>query len=114
MIGDWVSRTEIERNPVYRMPGMICFDAGRVASGDFYGDAQLTRIEVGGDGVRLIAESPHYCHLVPCLSEPPYANEITSLKLGRVRSKARPYVFLMSPQFIVPCRKATRIEPPNL
>jgi hypothetical protein len=36
---------------------MICYDAGRVVSGDFDGDAQLTRIEVGGDGVRLIAES---------------------------------------------------------
>jgi hypothetical protein len=23
---------------------MICFDDGRVASGDFYGDVQLTRI----------------------------------------------------------------------
>jgi hypothetical protein len=43
---------------------MICYDAGRVVSGDFYGDAQFTRIEVGGDGVRLIAESVHYRHLV--------------------------------------------------
>jgi hypothetical protein len=50
-------RKSRERNPFYRMPGMICYDAGRVVSGDFYGDAQLTRIEVGGDGVRLIAES---------------------------------------------------------
>jgi hypothetical protein len=43
---------------------MICYDAGRVVSGDFYGDAQFTRIGVGGDGVRLIAESGHYRLLV--------------------------------------------------
>jgi hypothetical protein len=82
VVGDWVSRTEIERNPVYRMPGMICYDAGRVASGDFYGDAQLTRIGLAATGVRLIAESPHYCHLVPCLSEPPYPNENHLFKAG--------------------------------
>jgi hypothetical protein len=40
----------IERNPVYWMPGMTCFDAGRVASGDFYGDVQLTLIRFGGGG----------------------------------------------------------------
>jgi hypothetical protein len=64
---DWVNGTEADGTQSnYRMPATICYAGLATIAGDFYGDAALTRVEVGGEHARIIAESRRYCYfLVP-------------------------------------------------
>jgi hypothetical protein len=65
--GDWVNGTEADGTQSnYRMPATICYAGLAAIAGDFYGDATLTSVEVGGEKARIIAESRGYCYfLVP-------------------------------------------------
>jgi hypothetical protein len=64
---DWINGSEADGSAsAYRMPAQICYAGLAVIAGDFYGDSQLTSVEVGSDKARIIAESRRYCYfLVP-------------------------------------------------
>jgi len=64
---DWIDGTEQDGSKSkFRTPETYCYAGMAVIAGEFNGDAQQTRVEIGGTDARIVAESPRYCYwLIP-------------------------------------------------
>ncbi len=76
--GDWISGTEADgTQSKFRTPSTYCYAGMAIISGDFNGDAQQTKIEVGGGPARIVAESMRYSYWMLPRTTGPGINEVT-------------------------------------
>ena len=76
--GDWVNGTEADGSQSkYRTPSTYCYAGMALIAGDFNGDAQQTKVEVGGSAARIVAESVRYCYWMLPTTVAPGINEVT-------------------------------------
>jgi hypothetical protein len=76
--GDWINGTEAEgTQSKFRTPSTYCYAGMALIAGDFNGDAQQTKIEVGGETAKIVAESVRYCYWMLPRTAGPGANEVT-------------------------------------
>ena len=76
--GDWINGTEADgTQSKYRTPSTYCYAGMAIIAGDFNGDAGQTKIEVGGESAKIVAESVRYCYWMLPRAAGPGANEVT-------------------------------------
>jgi hypothetical protein len=76
--GDWMNGTEADgTQSKFRTPSTYCYAGLAIIAGDFNGDAEQTKVEVGGEQARIVAESIRYCYWMLPRTTGPGINEIT-------------------------------------
>jgi hypothetical protein len=76
--GDWINGTEADgTQSKFRTPSTYCYAGMAIIAGDFNGDAQQSKVEMGGESARIVAESVRYCYWMLPRSAGPGANEVT-------------------------------------
>lgn len=75
---DWTYGTEQDGSKSkFRTPVTYCYAGMEVIAGDFGGDAQQTKILMGGNEARIVAESPRYCYFLTPRNASPGRNKVT-------------------------------------
>jgi len=76
--GDWMNGTEADgTQSKFRTPSTYCYAGMALIAGDFNGDAEQTKVEVGGEQARIVAESIRYCYWMLPRTTGPGINEVT-------------------------------------
>jgi hypothetical protein len=76
--GDWMNGTEADgTQSKFRTPSSYCYAGMALIAGDFNGDAEQTKVEVGGEQARIVAESIRYCYWMLPRTTGPGINEVT-------------------------------------
>ena len=76
--GDWMNGTEADgTQSKFRTPSTYCYAGMALIAGDFNGDAEQTKVEVGGESARIVAESIRYCYWMLPRTTGPGINEVT-------------------------------------
>jgi len=76
--GDWMNGTEADgTQSKFRTPSTYCYAGMAFIAGDFNGDAEQTKVEVGGEQARIVAESVRYCYWMLPRTTGPGINEVT-------------------------------------
>ena len=76
--GDWMNGTEADgTQSKFRTPSTYCYAGMAIIAGDFNGDAEQTKVEVGGEQARIVAESIRYCYWMLPRTTGPGINEVT-------------------------------------
>ena len=76
--GDWMNGTEADgTQSKFRTPSTYCYAGMAILAGDFNGDAGQTKVEVGGESARIVAESIRYCYWMLPRTTGPGINEVT-------------------------------------
>jgi len=76
--GDWMNGTEADgTQSKFRTPSTYCYAGMALIAGDFNGDAGQTKVEVGGESARIVAESIRYCYWMLPRTTGPGINEVT-------------------------------------
>jgi len=76
--GDWMNGTEADgTQSKFRTPSTYCYAGMALIAGDFNGDSEQTKVEVGGEQARIVAESVRYCYWMLPRTTGPGINEVT-------------------------------------
>lgn len=75
---DWTYGTEQDGSKSkFRTPATYCYAGMEVIAGEFGGDAQQTKVFIGGNQARIVAESPRYCYFMAPRNASPGRNTVT-------------------------------------
>lgn len=84
---DWTYATEPDGSKTkFRTPATYCYAGIEVIAGEFGGDAQQTKVFVGGTEARIVAESPRYCYFLVPRNALPGRNKVTVTEGSHVLS----------------------------